>query len=106
MPSEIRDLHLPVTGMHNRPRRQEEDGGFSGAVHLVIEVGAVAPDMSSLVRIARPRLLTHFCQCRCDRSSRKPSIQSSSSACPVVMPERRSTMIPKLKVTTSETSAS
>ena len=112
MPGQVRDLHLPVAGMDNRPGGEEEHRGLALAVDLVEDPHAVALDEALLVRIAGPRLLARLCgylfRCRHDLSfaSIHPSIHSRRAAWPVSMPESLSSMTPSLKVITSETSAS
>ena len=54
---EVRDLHLPVPRVDDRPRRQQEDGRFALAVDLVVEVHAVTFDVARRVGVARARLL-------------------------------------------------
>ena len=105
---EVRDLHLPVPRVDDRPRRHEEHRGLARAVDLVVEVHAVAFDVTRRVRIPRTRLLGRrgFELDRHVRSSSQASIHSSSSRWPVSIPESRSSMIPSLNVITSETSAS
>src|SRR6266498_5457308 len=110
VPGEVRDLHLPVPRVDDRPRRQEEDGRLARAVDLVVELHAVALDVPGLVRIAGPRLLVRGWALQlnghCVLLSSQESIQSRSSRCPVSIPESRSRMIPSLNVYTSVTSAS
>ena len=101
VPREVRDLHLPVARVDDRPRRQKEDRPLPGAVDLVVEPHAVALDVAGLVRVARPRLFRRR-RGQLDGHrvllSSQPSIQSRSSRCPVSIPESRSSMIPSLKV--------
>ena len=76
--------------------------GLALAVDLVEDADAVPLDVALLVRVAGPRLLAR----RSRYLDSHPSIQSSSSWWPVSIPDSRSSMIPSLKVITSETSAS
>ena len=50
VPCEVRDLHLPVPRVDDRPRRQEEHRGLARAVDLVVEVHAVAFDVARRCR--------------------------------------------------------
>src|SRR5262249_14367991 len=100
MPREVRDLHLPVPRVDDRPRRQEEDGRLAGAVDLVPEPDAVALDVAGLVGISRARLLAGR-----RYLDSHPSIQSSSSRWPASTPPACSSMTPMLTVMTSDTSA-
>ena len=43
---EVRDLHLPVPRVDERPGRQQEDGRLARAVDLVVELHAVAFDVA------------------------------------------------------------
>ena len=54
VPREVRDLHLPVARVDDRPRRHEQDGRLARAVDLVVEPHAVALDVAGLVRVAAP----------------------------------------------------
>ena len=51
---EVRDLHLPVPRVDDRPRRHEEHRGLARAVDLVVEVDAVAFDVARRVRDTAP----------------------------------------------------
>ena len=49
---EVRDLHLPVARVDDRPRREQQHGRLAGAVDLVVAADAVALDVARLVRLA------------------------------------------------------
>jgi hypothetical protein len=108
---EMRDLHLPVARVEERPRGEEQYRRFALAAHLVEDPHTLALDIALVVGIARAGLLAlrpYFLRRRhCSFSLRsiQASIQSRSSRWPV-MPASRSRMIPELKVMTKETSAS
>ena len=108
---EVRDLHLPVPRVDDRPGREEEHRRLPVAVDLVEDADAVALDVALLVGIARAGLLARGR--RRPNSRHAPSLDSShlsihsrSSRWPVVIPCARSRMIPSLNVMTSATSAS
>src|SRR5215211_905462 len=86
--------------MDDRPGRQQQDGPLARAVDLVEDADSVALDVVRLVRIAGARLL---------RGRRQLdshwSIHASRASWPVSIPPSRSTITPRLKVITSETSA-
>ena len=93
---QVRELHLPHARVHDRPRRQQHDRAVAVAVALPVEADAVALDVAGLVRIGGALHAR-------SRSASQLSVHSISPACPVVMPESRSWMIPMLNVMTSET---
>src|SRR5262249_54881865 len=107
---EPRDLELPCPRVDDRPRRQEDHGRLLRPVDLVERADTVAIDESLLVGVACSRLLSggsHALRHDAHRvDSSQASIQSSSACCPCSMPESRSSMIPSLKVATSDTRAS
>ena len=108
VPCQVRDLHLPVARVDDRPGGEQEDRRRAAPVDLVEEADTVPLDEPLLIGIARSRLLTrrarddcwrdgahHIASSRC-RSQR--SIHSSSSRWPVSIPHSRSSMIPSLNV--------
>ena len=105
MAGEVGDLQLPVARVDDRPRREEEHCRLALPVDLVEDAHAVALDVALVVRVTGPGLLGAVPR-RVTSAPSQPSIQSSSSRCPLSTPERRSRMIPSLKVATSVTSAS
>ena len=79
---EVRDLHLPAARVDDRPRRDEHHRRLALAVDLVEDADAVALDVALLVGVAGARLLAR--RARRSGSTSHPSIQSRSSAWPVV----------------------
>ena len=57
VPGEVRDLRLPDARVHERPRRQEQQGLLALAVGLPEDANAVALDEALLVRVAGAALL-------------------------------------------------
>ena len=58
VPRQVRDLHLPVARVDDRPRRHQEDRRLARAVHLPVQAHAFALDVAGLVGVHRPRLLS------------------------------------------------
>ena len=56
---EIRDLHLPVARVHDRPRRQQEQRLVAVAVDLEVQALSVALGVPLSIGVARAGLLAH-----------------------------------------------
>ncbi len=80
VPGQVRDLHLPVAGVDDGPRRHQQDRRLSRPEDLVEHLDAVAFHVAVDVRIARPHvrplpgavmplLLQRVLQCRCNRAA-------------------------------------
>src|SRR5215218_2940297 len=87
--------------MDDRPGRQQQHRRLAGAVDLVEDADTVALEIVRLVRVAGARLLRGRGQL-----DSHWSIHASRASWPVSIPPSRSTITPRLKVITSETSAS
>src|SRR2546421_11724526 len=57
VPGEVRDLHLPVARVDDRPRWKKENSRTIGSVQLVVKADTIALDVAGVVRISGPRLL-------------------------------------------------
>src|SRR5579872_1123104 len=104
MTREIWHLRLPDARMRDRPRRKKQNRLRSVAKNLERDLDSVAFGEAFAVRVSSSHLALRF-RIFASRSSSQRSIQSSSSLCPVRMPESVRRNIPSLNVKTSAVTA-
>src|SRR2546423_10324679 len=81
---EVWDLELPRPGVDDFPGRQEQYGGLSRPLGLVVHPHPLTLDIAGLVPGTRPPPLAR----RCGPPSIPQSIPPGRSPCPVSMPAR------------------